>query len=123
MLTHLVKQIEALEYGKVFRLLRQHKIDINLIYDVNPKKFIEHIKKFVDEVSQVDYLNLFINALSEEERGKELKFILPQNEEDLIRQEHETFMREKIGHGILEFKGKINLICETLREELQKRNQ
>ena len=58
-------------------MLRQHKIDINLIYDVNPQKFIENISKFVDEVAQVDYLNLFINSLSEEERGKELKFILP----------------------------------------------
>jgi elongator complex protein 1 len=58
-------------------MLRQHKIDINLIYDVNPSKFMANIPKFVDEVKQVDYLNLFINSLNEEERGKELEFMRP----------------------------------------------
>lgn len=36
-----------MEYGKAFRLLRQHKIDINLLYDVNPDKFLANIGKFV----------------------------------------------------------------------------
>ena len=60
--------------------MRQHKIDINLIYDVNPGKFMANISKFVSEVKQVDYLNLFINSLNEEERGKELEFMRPQND-------------------------------------------
>ena len=58
-------------------MLRQHKIDINLIYDVNPEQFMANIAKFVEEVKQVDYLNLFINSLNEEERGKELEFMRP----------------------------------------------
>jgi hypothetical protein len=36
-----------------------------------------NIAKFVEEVKQVDYLNLFINSLNEEERGKELEFMRP----------------------------------------------
>lgn len=59
-----------------------------MIYDVNPDKFMQNITKFVAEVKQVDYLNLFINSLNEEERGKELEFMRPQNEEDLIRKQH-----------------------------------
>lgn len=66
-----------MRYGKAFRLLRQHKIDINLIYDVNPEQFLSHIKTFVSEVSQIDFLNLFINSLSNEDRGKELEFMRP----------------------------------------------
>lgn len=77
MLKEIIALIEAREYGKAFRLLRQHKIDINLIYDVNPEKFMSNISKFVSEVKQVDYLNLFINSLNEEERGKELEFMRP----------------------------------------------
>jgi elongator complex protein 1 len=69
--------IEDMEYGRAFRLLRQHKIDINLLYDVNPTRFMENIGKFVKEVAQVDYLNLFINSLNEEPRGKELEFMRP----------------------------------------------
>ncbi len=54
-----------MEYGKSFRMLRQHKIDINLLYDVKPEKFMENIAKFVKEVPQVDHQNLFINSLNE----------------------------------------------------------
>lgn len=77
MLNHVIEDIENLEYGKAFKLLRTHKIDINLIYDVNPEKFLQHIEKFVREVKQVDYLNLFINSLNDAERGKELEFMRP----------------------------------------------
>jgi len=39
----------------------------------------------VDEVSQVDYLNLFINSLVDDEYGKELDFMRPKDVEDEIR--------------------------------------
>ena len=55
--------IDEAEYGKAFRMLRQHKLDINLVHDVNPLEFIVNIDKFVEEVKKVDYLNLFINSL------------------------------------------------------------
>ena len=127
MLKQLISDIEAMEYGKAFRQLRQHKIDINLIYDVNPDKFMTHISKFVSEVKQVDYLNLFINSLNEEERGKELEFMRPQSYEDLIKQEHMEFISSTInGEATAAATGastKINKICEALKEELWKINQ
>ena len=77
MLKEIISDIEALRYGKAFKLLRQHKIDINLMYDVNPEQFLSNIPIFVSQVKQVDYLNLFINSLRDEERGKELEFMRP----------------------------------------------
>jgi elongator complex protein 1 len=77
MLKEIIEDIENMEYGKAFRLLRTHKIDLNLIYDVNPERFLSNIPKFVAEVKQVDYLNLFINSVKDEERGKELDFMRP----------------------------------------------
>lgn len=50
LIKEVIELIEDLEYGKAFRLLRTHKIDINLIYDVNPEKFLSNIPKFVSEV-------------------------------------------------------------------------
>ena len=47
------------------------------MYDVNPDKFMRNVGKVVAEIGQVDYLNLFINSLNEEERGKELEFMRP----------------------------------------------
>ena len=117
-----------MEYGKSFHLLRQHKIDINLLYDVNPEKFMEHIGKFVKEVPQVDHLNLFINSLNEDPRGKELEFMRPQNPEDLLRKEHEVFLRNEI-NGIEEAVGgtarheKVNKICDSVKDQLVGLNQ
>jgi elongator complex protein 1 len=47
MLNKVLEDIEAKRYGKVFRILRQHKIDINLIYDANPDQFVDNITLFV----------------------------------------------------------------------------
>jgi elongator complex protein 1 len=127
MLKQIIQDIEEERYGKAFRLLRQHKIDINLLYDVNPQKFMSNIAKFVSEVKQIDYLNLFINSLNEEERGRELEFMRPQKEEDLIRKQHEEFMALDInGEGGVKPEGivskKINGICDAIKDELWKIN-
>ena len=125
MLKQLIADIEAEKYGIAFRLLRQHKIDINLIYDVNPTKFLASISKFVSEVKQVDYLNLFINSLSEDERGKELEFMRPQKEEQLIRAQHEEFMQTQINGIATDTTAtftKVNKICDAVKEELVKIN-
>lgn len=71
-LKQVIEDIENLKYGRAFRCLRQHKIDLNLMYDVNPGQFIANVGRFVDEVKQVDFLNLFINSLVNEEAGTEL---------------------------------------------------
>lgn len=81
---HLVQMIRDKQYGKAFRLIRQHKVDINMIYDVDPKQFLANIDKFVAEVKQVDYLNLFINSLNNEERGRELEFMFPDKPDVVI---------------------------------------
>ncbi len=127
MLKQVIADIENEKYGLAFRTLRQHKIDINLIYDVNPAKFMTNITKFVSEVKQVDYLNLFINSLNEEERGKELEFMRPQNDEDLIRKQHEEFMEREI-NGVVAISAenvtftKVNKICDAIKDELWKIN-
>lgn len=123
MLKQLIADIEAEKYGQAFRLLRQHKIDINLLYDVNPDKFLANISKFVSEVKQVDHLNLFINSLNEDERGKELEFMRPQKEEDIIRKEHEEFVHKEInGEEAVATFTKVNKICDSVKGELVKIN-
>ena len=92
MLTKLIEDIEAKRYGVAFKLLRQHKIDINLLYDVNPTQLIANIPHFVDQVNSVEHLNLFINSLVDKETGVELEFMRPTTAEDLIKKEHALLM-------------------------------
>ena len=50
LLKEVIGLIKGCAYGQAFRLLRQHKLDINLIYDVDPAQFVAKIGKFVAEV-------------------------------------------------------------------------
>jgi len=113
-LKEVIALISKLEYGKAFKILRQHKIDVNLIYDVNPGQFLANIDKFVKEVSQVDYLNLFVNSLSKESRGKELEFMMPLSKEDLVRRDHELMTRKFAVNKVVHT-DKINTICDHLK--------
>lgn len=72
-----VRLIKKARFGKAFKLLRQHKLDINLLYDVDPENFLAKIDRFVKQVNKVDYLNLFVNSLRDSERSRELDFMFP----------------------------------------------
>jgi hypothetical protein len=67
----------------------------------------------------VDYLNLFINSLVNEDRGVELDFMRPKDKEDEIKQEHAEFIRMRIDGEKMVSTGKINTVCEALKAELQ----
>lgn len=90
-------------------MLRKNKIDLNLICDINYDKFKENVDKFIQQNSRVDYLDLFIMGLNEEE-SKELQFLRPRSGEDVIRRKFTEISGEK---------KKINEICDLMRAELE----
>ena len=47
--------MEGQEYGKAFLLCRQHKINLNLLYDINPGRFVEDIPLFIKQTKKVTY--------------------------------------------------------------------
>lgn len=94
-----------------------------MIYDVNPDKFMLNISKFVDQVDKVDYLNLFINSLVNEESGTELEFMRPKDKEQEIKNAHSQFMEEDIFAKGETSSTKVNSICDALKQELVKRNE
>jgi hypothetical protein len=97
MLNKILEDIEAKRYGKAFRMLRQQKIDINIIYDANQEQFLDNISLFVSEMDEkIDFLNLFINSLVDDVRGPELEFMRPKDPEEVIRNEHKQLMRDQI---------------------------
>jgi elongator complex protein 1 len=113
MLYRALQLVEQAEYGIAFVMLKKNKIDLNLIYDINPEKFISNISKFIDEVPQIDNLNLFINGLNEQP-SRDLEFIKPSTAENRIKKEL---------FGDNEFDSKIIKVCDLFREELNKRNE
>ncbi|OCF35522.1 elongator complex protein 1 [Kwoniella heveanensis BCC8398] len=60
-----VKQdVLAGNYRNALLQCRKHRLDLNVLYDLDPSKFMANLKDFVKQVPEVDYLNLFISSLS-----------------------------------------------------------
>lgn len=111
LLYHAETLIESAQYGTAFAMLRKHKIDMNLICDINYDKFKANISLFVDQNLKVDSLNLFITSLKEEE-SRELEFLKPKSGEEFIMRQFGNIQEDT---GSI---SKINEICDLIREEL-----
>ena len=62
-LDEIKKDVLNQNYEKAFVLCRKNKINLNLMYDIDPDLFMKNLDKFVNEVKKEDYLNLFLNSL------------------------------------------------------------
>ena len=62
-LDEIKKDVLNKNYEKAFLLCRKNKINLNLIYDIDPELFMSNLDKFLEEVKKEDYLNLFLNSL------------------------------------------------------------
>lgn len=69
-LTGVRNAIMNLKYNKAFAECRVHRIDLNILYDYNPKQFFEQLELFVKQLGSVEYLDLFLSGLREEDVTK-----------------------------------------------------
>lgn len=87
-------------------MCRTNKLDLNLIYDLDPQRFQENAKLALEQIGNFDFLNVFLaqlkNSLSEEAR-----YALT----DSQLKETELYLRS--------LKSKINLISDLLITNLQ----
>jgi elongator complex protein 1 len=69
--------VRAKDYLNSFKLLRQHKIDLNLLVDIEQELF--DVKLFVQQVARQEYLNLFLTSLKD--TNSTCKYYLKESEE------------------------------------------
>lgn len=69
-LTGVRKNISNLEYNLAFAACRVHRIDLNILYDYNPAQFFDKLELFVQQLGTVEYLDLFVSGLREEDVSK-----------------------------------------------------
>ncbi|PVF95559.1 IkappaB kinase complex, IKAP component [Serendipita vermifera] len=55
--------IDSLEYAKAFSACRKHRIDFDIIVERSPDRFIENLGLFLQQITDVDDLNLFLTSL------------------------------------------------------------
>jgi elongator complex protein 1 len=94
-------------YDEAFNLMRRQKVDLNLIVDVDPRRFLtEGVSRLLEQVTQIDHLNLFISCLHNWDTTKSKYSVsawLPRLNQD-----------EDDADGF-DFAVKVNLVCSKLR--------
>ncbi|KAI1786336.1 IkappaB kinase complex IKAP component [Ganoderma leucocontextum] len=59
------QDIDSGNYSKAFTACRKHRIDLNVFVEYNREAFVKGIPSFVEQVSDVDYINLFLTSLGQ----------------------------------------------------------
>ncbi|XP_053559202.1 elongator complex protein 1 [Bombina bombina] len=66
-LAQIRKWLDSLLFREAFECMRKLRINLNLIYDHNPKVFLENVDLFVKQIDTVNYINLFLTELKKED--------------------------------------------------------
>ncbi|KAM0754229.1 IkappaB kinase complex, IKAP component [Meredithblackwellia eburnea MCA 4105] len=103
------KDLDSHKYGPAFLACRRQRIDLNILYDHDPQGFSDNLPEFVDQVKDVDYLNLFLSGLKNEDVNKTMYKPIVTAPAGI----------EKISGSTT---NKVNLICDLVRKELEKRD-
>lgn len=61
------KAISKKDYKSAFQTCRTHRISLDIIHDYNPSEFFNNIENFILQLDKVEYLDLFMSCLLEED--------------------------------------------------------
>ena len=96
-------------YADAFDLMRRQRIDLNLIVDHNPIRFLDECELFIKQVGRTEYLNLFIASLQNYDVTL-IKYVVPAfgiaNIESSKR------------NSDFDFSDKVNIVCRKLRDKM-----
>ena len=51
------------QWRKAFLSCRKHRIDLNVLVEHSPDGFFSNLSKFVEQIDEVDYINLFLTSV------------------------------------------------------------
>uniref|UniRef100_A0A8C4E9W9 Elongator complex protein 1 n=1 Tax=Dicentrarchus labrax TaxID=13489 RepID=A0A8C4E9W9_DICLA len=67
LLAQLRKWLDSLRFRDAFECMRKLRINLNFIYDHNPKIFLENIETVITQLNSINHINLFLTELKEED--------------------------------------------------------
>lgn len=98
--------LDNYDFLSAFNLMRKQRINLSLIYDHNPQKFIENAKQFVEQISKANWLSLFLSELTNE---------------DVTTTIYANYYRKYQLKSNCEI-NKVELICNLMRNIMEERN-
>ncbi|WLF80400.1 Putative elongator complex protein 1 [Lodderomyces elongisporus] len=66
-LTAIRKFISQKDYKSAFIACRTHRIDLDILHDYDTVSFFNNIELFVNQIGKIEYLDLFVSCLHEED--------------------------------------------------------
>ncbi|NXD05323.1 ELP1 protein, partial [Certhia familiaris] len=111
-LAQIRKWLDRLMFREAFQCMRKLRINLNLLYDHNPKAslpsslvFLENTETFIRQIDSVNYINLFFTELKEEDFTKSMYPSLNGSSNSQPRQHPDQ--------------KKVNLICDVMRAAME----
>ncbi|XP_017891228.1 elongator complex protein 1 isoform X2 [Ceratina calcarata] len=99
--------LDNCDYSSAFDLMRRQRINLNLIYDYDPSKFIENASTFVEQVSKASWLSLFLSELTDE---------------NVTTTIYGSYYRKNRSNANIVETNKIETVCGLLRKIMEERN-
>lgn len=100
--------LDATSYRKAFDLLRKQRINLNLLFDHNPTKFMTNISKFVQEIDNINWFNLFLTDLQNEDVTRTMYASNYEQLKGVRKDESDAFG------------DKISVVCKRICEEFER---
>ncbi|KFM81606.1 Elongator complex protein 1, partial [Stegodyphus mimosarum] len=108
MLSHICKHLNKLQYREAFDLAKVHRIDLNLLFDYNPKEFLENVQAVIEQIGSPSNLTLFLASLKNE---------------DVCATMYPLALKKKQKTEISPSPdNKIIVVCDAFRKYLEKKN-
>ncbi|XP_066576528.1 elongator complex protein 1 isoform X2 [Amia ocellicauda] len=98
------KWLDRLLFKDAFECMRKLRINLNLIYDHNPKVFLDHVEMFLKQIDSINHINLFLTELKEEDTTKTM-YPCPSNS---------TAQMAPVPSG-----KKVDLVCDAMRVAME----
>ncbi|CAH1762567.1 10141_t:CDS:10, partial [Entrophospora sp. SA101] len=103
--------LNRFDYLSAFIACRKHRIDLNILYDHAPNLFLKNVQSFVTQIANVDFLNLFLSNLRNEDVIQTMYRTITNNSN--INDELESNSAQQ------NVTSKVNNICDAVRAVLE----
>ncbi|XP_029459838.1 elongator complex protein 1 isoform X2 [Rhinatrema bivittatum] len=100
------KWLDRLMYKDAFECMRKLRVNLNFIHDHNPKVFLDNVEAFIKQIDSVNYINLFLTELKEDDVTKTMYPSATGNTQPPVIPEDK----------------KVDCICDAMRAALEKIN-
>ncbi|XP_005808681.2 elongator complex protein 1 [Xiphophorus maculatus] len=103
-LAQLRKWLDGFRFREAFECMRKLRINLNLIYDHNPKVFLENVETFITQLNSINHINLFLTELKEEDTTCTM---YPSPESSPLQSQ------------VVSGQKKVDVVCDALRKAME----